>query len=357
VSIIPLFGHASVWARLATAATRGTLPASLLLHGPAGIGKQRLALRLTQHLLCAGDQPPCGTCQHCRYMDALTHPDLHWIFPRPRLKDSSPDADDVSADYAAALAERADAHGLYAAPSGSEGIYTATVHAMIRHAAITPAMATRKVFLVGDAERMVPQAGADEAANAFLKLLEEPPANTFIILTSSRPTGLLPTIRSRVVSVRLARLATADVQAFVQHDLVRAHLDEMGVARGLDTRVELAQGAPGALLSQQASGDALARATHLLDAALGGHRADLFQAAFVQGATGARGGFSDALDAMTLLLARRARAELERGNEAAALHAASAVSAVARARRQSASNANPQLVAFTLLSELEGVLR
>jgi DNA polymerase-3 subunit delta' len=48
---------------------------------------------------------------------------------------------------------------------------------------------------------MVPQEGADAAANAFLKLLEEPPADTTLILTSSEPGALLPTIRSRVVAL------------------------------------------------------------------------------------------------------------------------------------------------------------
>ena len=58
--------------------------------------------------------------------------------------------------------------------------------------------------MIGDAERMVAQEGSDQAANAFLKLLEEPPADTTLILTSSEPGALLPTIRSRSVSVRVA---------------------------------------------------------------------------------------------------------------------------------------------------------
>ena len=71
-----------------------------------------------------------------------------------------------------------------------------------------PSVGSRKVFVVGDAEAMVPQESSPEAANAFLKLLEEPPADTTLILTSSNPGALLPTIKSRVLPIRLLRLSS-----------------------------------------------------------------------------------------------------------------------------------------------------
>src|SRR5690348_15291475 len=163
-SIIQLYGHDRLRDRLTEALERGTLPASMLLHGPRGVGKQRLALWLGQAALCSGSAPrPCGRCPQCRYSLGLTHPDLHWIFPRPRLKDGDPSLEDVRDDYAEAIAERVAAHGLYAPPSGSEGIYVATVRAVVRAASMSPALATRKVFIIGDAERMVPQEGSDMA--------------------------------------------------------------------------------------------------------------------------------------------------------------------------------------------------
>ena len=179
--IVPLFGHADVRARLADARARGALPASILFHGPRGVGKQRLALWLGQLLLCASPgREPCGECQHCRFMEELRHPDLAWFFPRPRLKDSDPDLDDVRDDYAEAIAQRVSDDGLYAPPSGSEGIFIATVRALVQQGALSPAIGKRKVFVVGDAERMVPQEGSEQAANAFLKLLEEPPEDTTV---------------------------------------------------------------------------------------------------------------------------------------------------------------------------------
>ena len=212
---IELYGHDDLRERLSRAADQGTLPASLLLHGPRGVGKQRLALWLAQLLLCGNKPGPCGECQNCRYSRQLAHPDLHWYFPRPRLKNPNPGLDEVREDYLDAIAERAANDGLYATPPGSEAIYVAAVRAILREAAMAPAVARRKVFIIGDAERMVAQEGADQAANAFLKLLEEPHQNTNLILTSSEPGALLPTIRSRTASVRVRPLGEASMRAFL----------------------------------------------------------------------------------------------------------------------------------------------
>ena len=262
VPIVPLFGHAALRRRLAAPIAGGLLPPSLLLHGPRGIGKQRLALWIGQALLCTGDgERPCGACQHCRYAAELGHPDLRWYFPRPRLKDADPDADEVKDDYADAAAERAKAGGLYAPASGSDGLFVATVRAIVREAALSPALASRKVFVVGDAERMVPQEGAEYAANAFLKLLEEPPDGTFLILTSSEPGALLPTVRSRVVSVRVAPLGDDDVSAFMAHPAVAETLArDKGLPPDEGARLRQASGAPGALLGGEGRAAAAQRA-------------------------------------------------------------------------------------------------
>jgi DNA polymerase-3 subunit delta' len=148
MTLLPLIGHDALRERLSEQVSRGALPASLLLQGPPGIGKQRLALWLGQRLLCESDNAPCGVCQHCTYMLAGVHPDLRWYFPRPRLKDSSDVAlEEVAADYAEAIADRATAHGLYARPDGSQGIYVYVARLIVQQAVSTPAMARRKVFV------------------------------------------------------------------------------------------------------------------------------------------------------------------------------------------------------------------
>ena len=350
--IVPLYGHPALRERLAATAAAGRLPASLLLHGPQGVGKQRLALWLATLLLCESREPPCGRCQSCRYAAELAHPDLHWVFPRPRLKDADAGSEEVRQDYAEAIAERVAAGGLYAHPSGTEGIYVATVRSIVQRAAMSPGMGKRKVFVVGDAERMVPQEGSDMAANAFLKLLEEPPADTTIIVTSSEPGALLPTIRSRVVSLRVPTLPESDVRAFLADPLVHEALARESLPAGDADRVAIAAGAPGRLFGGGERDAARDGAKRILDAAESGDRATALRIAFAQGATKARGRFTDTLDALATILHERARGRVTHGDERGAESAARAVDAVERARELAAGNVSPNLVTAELVRRL-----
>ena len=356
--IVPLYGHAALRERLAASADRGALPGSLLLHGPRGVGKQRLALWLAQRLLCTDPAVrPCGRCQSCRYAGELAHPDLRWVYPRPRLKDADATSKEVEQDYAEGTAQRVEAGGLYPAPSGSDAIYVATVRAIVQQAAMSPALGRRKVFVLGEAERMVPQEGADAAANAFLKLLEEPPDDTTLILTSSEPGALLPTIRSRVVGVRVAPLADADVAAFLDDPIVAAALDaDRALPRGAADRVALAAGAPGSLIGRGEHAAASEAARRLLDAATA-DRATRFRLAFQQGSARARGAFSDTLDELTVLLHARVHDALRGADERGAAGAARAVECVERAKERAAGNVSPALVGAALLRDLGAALR
>ena len=354
--IVDLYGHEALRERLAESIRAGTLPASLLLQGPRGVGKQRLALWLAQRLMCVEAASPCGVCKTCRYVAELTHPDLHWIFPRPRLKDSDPDIEQVKNDYAEATAERAQANGLYAAPSGTEGIYVATVRSLVQMAVMTPAMGSRKIFIIGEAERMVPQEGADMAANAFLKLLEEPPADTTIILTTSEPGALLPTIRSRVVAVRVPPVSDNAVRAFVENPVVKKALDA-GNKASTSERVRAAAGAPGKLLTGDTDAKATINARKIVDAATSARRSAIYSTALSQGSAGARGAFADTLEALVELLGERARDALHKQDVAAAASAARAVDAVLKAQTYADGNVSPQLIASKLIRDLSGALK
>lgn len=353
--IVPLFGHSELRTRFADARGRGALPASVLLHGPRGVGKQRLALWLGQLLLCAapGDAP-CGHCQHCRFIDELRHPDLAWYFPRPRLKDSDPDLADVRYDYAEAIAERVANGGLYAPPSGTEGIFIATVRALVQQAVMSPALARRKLFIVGDAERMVPQEGSEQAANAFLKLLEEPPEDTTVIVTSSEPGALLPTIRSRVTAFRVAALPVTDVKAFIAHPVVAKRLKGEEVPSSVEERVRFAAGAPGRLLWGAEWSVAMETATRMLESI--GKPSARYDAAWQQASSKARGRFADTLDALTVAVHARAREASARGATGQALGAARAMDAIETAKDRITTNVNPQLITVNLLRELEELL-
>lgn len=357
--IVPLYGHRELLARLTRSAGRGALPASLLLHGPRGVGKQRLALELAGELLCraaSAGATACGQCESCRHARELSHPDLLWFFPRPRLKTPDPAPADVLEDYAEAVNERRSAHGLYPPASGSDGLFVATIRTIVRQALLRPIRGSSRVILVGDAERMVPQEGADMAANAFLKLLEEPPRGSCIILTSSEPGALLATIRSRVVAVQVAGLGDHEVAAFVEDPRVAERLDELGVPSGSAARVALAAGAPGALLAGSETAAATGAARALLEAAEG-TTALRYAAALAQGAASARGSFTGTLGALNVLLRDSARDAVERGDTRRAYGMSRAMSSVATAHDRAGGNVNPQLITAQLLRELGECLR
>lgn len=346
--LVPLYGHEALQARLAALADQGTLPASLLLQGPPGIGKQRLALWLGQRLLCEAPPGPCGGCTQCRLTSELQHPDLRWFFPRERIA-GDVDGDEVDEAYRTEIQERVAAHGLYAHPEGSTGIYRYVATLITRLAALSPSLARRKVFIFGDAERMVPQEANPDTANAILKLLEEPPADTTFILTSSEPGTLLPTIRSRVVSFRIPALPESTVRRFIDDALVKPLLPS-GSTTDL---VRMAGGAPGALIGAVDRSVAVDRARQLLAAAETGREA-MLRAAISSSSSKARGRFSDVLDALTVLLHERARDAAQRGDEPTARRAVRAIPEVEQAKRLAEGNVNPQLITARLVFALAG---
>src|SRR6266851_10435215 len=246
--IPPLYAHEGIRHRLVGAIASGRLPQALLFEGPTGVGKQRLALWLAQALMCdAGLGEGCGKCQHCKLVLNLSHPDVHWFVPL-ELSKKGGDADKQVELVEEALGEEMAARRqqpLYQAPSGLASHGIAAVRLLLRRLVLTPAMGRRKVFVIGDAERLVPQTGAEAAANALLKALEEPPADSVFVLTTAQPDALLATIRSRVVRVRVARLADSVVTAFAQR--------ELGLAKepSLSQRVTAAEGCIGRLLADR----------------------------------------------------------------------------------------------------------
>jgi len=339
----PLIGHEGVKTRLAGAHTSGRLPQAMLLAGPKGVGKQRLALWLAQLIHCeAPRQEPCGECRSCRMVLSLQHPDVHWFVPIELSKRSTGGDADKQVDLAAeALADEMAVRReqpLYPPVAGLASHPIASVRLLLRRLALTPAMGKRKVFIVGDAERLIPQLGTEVAANALLKALEEPPADSVIIITATDPNALLPTILSRVVLVRLARIADSAVTAFAQQTL------EIESKEALDQRVTAAEGCIGKLFATDAPRFGGAQlAARFTEAP--------FVFALGQVPFQARGGFTDMLDA----LADRLRSEAKRGGETDKL--VEAIALVMDARDVAQGNVNPQLLAAVLAEDLQRLQR
>lgn len=343
----PLYGHEGIRHRLVGAIASGRLPQALLFDGPRGVGKQRLALWLAQALVCegrgSGQGEGCGRCQHCKLVLNLAHPDVHWFVPVEVVKkgaDADKQVDLAEAALADELAARRE-RPLYEPPAGLAAHGIASVRLVLRRLALRPALGQRKVFIIGDAERLVPQTGAEAAANALLKALEEPPADTVFVLTSAEPDALLPTIRSRVMRVRVARSPDSIVAAFVQR--------ELGVTaqREVAQRVAVADGRIGKLLATRgsAAGDTGAAAAAFFDGVARGP-VQRYAAALRQPPFQARSGFTEMLDGLLERLRDEARAGRETDKVVAA------ISQVLDARELAQGNVNPQLVAAVLADEL-----
>ena len=203
---------------------------------------------------------------------------------------------------------------------------------------------------------MVSQEGSDEAANALLKLLEEPPSNTTIILTSSERGALLPTIRSRVVNVRVPPLSRRDVEGFLSDPLVADAMRRAHPRASAADLVRLANGAPGTLVAGDEREAAIESAQRLLASALSGDRSKTIRAAMAQGTSRARGRFADTLDALTQLVADRARAAVANGDERTALGASRAMASIEQAKTLIPNNVSPALITAALLRDLSAEL-
>lgn len=195
---------------------------------------------------------------------------------------------------------------LYGAPDGMAIHPLATVRLIQRKAALKSVEGGPKVFIIGHAERLAlgTEPGQDAAANALLKLLEEPPANTWIILTATDAGRLLPTIRSRVVPVRLGRLTDDAVRTFLA-----AHAKPALSGAALEDRVNAAEGAIGAALgASESTAKAFAAAADVIEVALQGS-VPRAERVLKQGPWAARGEFSAMLEALEQTLGDAARAQ------------------------------------------------
>jgi DNA polymerase III subunit delta' len=216
-TILPWLSDA--WSRLAE--RRAALPHALLIQGRPGLGKTKLALNFAKRLLCEvaqGAESACGACSSCGWFEQGNHPDFRLLQPD-------------------ALNDRADAEGADAedGPSASKQIRIDQVRDLQAFLRIGTHRGGLRVVVIRPAEAMNPA-----TANALLKSLEEPPADTLMLLVSSDPQRLLPTVRSRCQGVPV--LAP-------DRSVGAAWLASQGIAEA-DAALSFAAGAPLAALEQ-----------------------------------------------------------------------------------------------------------
>jgi DNA polymerase-3 subunit delta' len=182
---------------------------SLMFVGPDGTGKEYTAILFAKKILCP-NTPPCGPadapCESCRRVERLEHPGLHLVYPTPS-QGSGEKIEDDAADIGKILEEkRKDIFSRYRFPK-KVSIRIARARAVIQRANTKPFGGSYNMFIIMDAHTM-----REEAQNALLKLVEEPPERSVIIWVTSNPEAILYTIRSRCQQVRFTALKPAAVE-------------------------------------------------------------------------------------------------------------------------------------------------
>ncbi|MFN7132635.1 MAG: DNA polymerase III subunit delta' [Myxococcales bacterium] len=189
-----IIGHERALATLRASLERGQLHHGYLFGGPDGVGKELVARTLAQAANCeSGGLDPCGSCAQCRKIGSRNHPDILWVMP---------EAEQVARGWAG----RADFDG-----TPSREIKIAQIRQLQDRLVLRRLEARRRFAIIVSAEAMNQQ-----AQNALLKTLEEPPADTTLVLVSASPNALLPTIRSRCARLAFGPLPVDAVAAQLQ---------------------------------------------------------------------------------------------------------------------------------------------
>ena len=160
----PLAGTERVKAAVLAAVAENRIPHAILLEGDKGTGRHTLMRFLSEAAVCGGENPPCGVCRGCHLAQIGTHPDITVTAPE----------------------------------DGKKNITVAQIRELRLEAYVKPHMADRRVFVIDKADSM-----NEQAQNALLKVLEEPPGDIIFILIAESAAALLDTIISRCTVLSL----------------------------------------------------------------------------------------------------------------------------------------------------------
>jgi len=194
-----LTGNSRVKAALKRMLVTDRLPGAMLFTGEEGIGKKRFALEVARALNCRTpkDHEACGVCSSCVRIAKLNY---------PQREDADEWTQIIWTDHPDV--------GLVVAPK--RVLRVEQMRQIEKEANFRPFEGKARVFLIDEADKL-----NDNSANALLKVLEEPPKTSHLILITARPAMLLPTILSRCQMIRFSPLTPDEIETHLgKHDSI-----------------------------------------------------------------------------------------------------------------------------------------
>ena len=208
-----IIGHDELKARLRAQIDAGRVSHAQLFSGEAGFGTLPLALAYVQYLFCRNrhDGDSCGVCPSCQQIEALAHPDLHFVFPVNKREKKSGEV--VTSDMfidkwreiwhqKGGIFSAEEWYSMLDLGKTMKGLISAKEsEEIIRKLQFKSFSSDYKAMII-----WLPEAMNQEAANKILKILEEPWEKTLFILVSEHTELLLQTITSRTQEVSVGRI-------------------------------------------------------------------------------------------------------------------------------------------------------
>ena len=176
----PLICNEKINASLTSQISSGRLPHAIILEGEKGLGKHTLAAYISKVLVCEGEKKPCFNCRSCHLAESGNHPDIITVAPEDKKKN----------------------------------IAVAQIRDIRQKAFVKPHISSKRAFIIDKAETM-----NDQAQNALLKILEEPPESVVFILITESGAALLPTVISRCVIYRLSPADISTAENWISNNL------------------------------------------------------------------------------------------------------------------------------------------
>lgn len=227
-----IIGQKEAKQRLIREVKEGKIAHARLFCGPEGIGKLPLAIAYARYLSCSNptETDACGTCPNCIKFNKLAHPDLHFVFPVIKKKSKDAVSDDFISEWRELINQNPYFNlNMWLEEMGAENqqalIYVKESDEIIRKLSLKSSQGGYKIMIIWLPEKM-----NIECSNKLLKLLEEPPSQTFFLLVSEEPDTLLATIQSRTQRFNLYGIEEEDIVVRLQQQYGIQESDAISIA-------------------------------------------------------------------------------------------------------------------------------